>query len=245
MSTTYTYLIRTINGKFDIKAVPLSLTPSQYQPLLSIISSKSPWGIYDAASWNSSTNTLPELRGNGRNVTSTGTIVSGKASGNGAAAAISYIQGNTASTLSWPTGSIPSIFTICTISRYNNGTNGRVVQSTNTLNWLHGHWGGQRGVAHYNSWMTTSSNTANLQNWLVMCGKNNATNPNNILADSVAVGTAAGGAGNGQLCINVPYEQSDWQFSYAIIWDQTLTDAEMLSVSNALQYYLTSGIKIM
>ena len=250
MSTPYTYLVRTINGQFDIKAIPIGPSiPIQYQGLRNLITSKPPWGIYDATMWNSSTNTLPELRGNGRNVTSGGTITFGTASGNGSTASISYVAGGTGSTLTWPSGSIPTNYTICTISRYiSGGTNRRIVQSTGTLNWLHGHWNGLRGVVYYGDavgWMTQSSTSVGtLTNWLVTCGKNGGTLPNNILIDGVASGTNNGGVGNAQLCINVPYEQSDWQFSYAIIWDQTLTDSELVSVSNALQYYLTSGIKI-
>jgi hypothetical protein len=39
-------------------------------------------------------------------------------------------------------------------------------------------------------------------------------------------------------------EYSDWAFSYLFIWDQNLTDSEMLLVSNILTQYLVDGISL-
>lgn len=245
------FFFRTVNGQMDVKALgTVKIIPTQYQPLLAIIASKPPWGIYDAAKWNSSTNVLPEIRGNGRDATSSGTITLGKASGNGATSAISYLDGSTASRLFWPAGSIPTNFTLCTITRYSGATKGRIMHA-NAGNWLHGHWGTARGVCYYEGWRTNTSNVGTQTDWLVACGKNSATTPGNILMDGTAVGTTGGGSGGGSytLAINPTSAQfsgetSDWQMSYVLIWDQNLTDAEMVSVSSALQYYLTSGITI-
>ena len=218
--------------------------PAQYAALYAIYRNKQPWGIYDADKWNSSTNVLPDIRGWGRDATSGGTITKGSGAGNGATSAVAYITGSTASSLTWPSGSIPTNFTICSVTRYTGGTSRRILNGTS--NWLHGHWNGQRGVCHYDNWKTNSTGVGTLNNWLVCCGKNSGSTPNNILIDSVASGTATGGSSNQQLFINAGGgnygETTDFQLSYLIIWDQILTDAEMLTTSNALLYYLSSGI---
>jgi len=214
----------------------------------SLISGKTPWGIYDATLWNSTTNTLPEARSNGRDVTRpAGTVTYGTGSGNGAAASVPYISGITTTTMLWPSGSIPTNFTICSITRYTGGNNGRILTS-NTGNWLHGHHNVKRGVAYYNNVTKTSFNTnvGTLNNWLVMSGNNGTSGvsgTNTILVDSVPSGIANGGTGNNQLAINMydPAELSDWALTYLVIYDTVLTDAEMLTVSNKLLSYLANG----
>lgn len=233
-----------------------------------LISGKTPWGIYDASLWNSTTNTLPEATGNGRDaVLSGGTISMGTSSGNGSGTGINipYITGLTTSKLLWPLGSIPTNFTICTVTRYVGTTTcGRIIVSK-VGNWLHGHWNRTTGVAIYSGGygatgvpssdvIKTSVVQAGVlsNNWLVFCGNNGSysagvtTTPTNILADSVGVGTAYGGYGgnNFRLSINDNpgySELSDWAFTYAVIYDTVLTDAEMLTVSNKLKYYLANG----
>ena len=217
--------------------------PSQYAALYAIYKNKQPWGIYDADKWISGANVLPEVRGFFRDAISGGTITKGSASGNGATSSVAYIAGSTDSTLTWPSGSIPANFTICSVTRYTGGTSRRILNGTS--NWLHGHWNGLRGVCHYDGWKTNPVGVGTLNNWLVCCGKNSGSTPNNILIDSVASGTATGGTSNQQLFVNAGGnygETTDFQLSYLIIWDQILTDAEMLTTSNALLYYLSSGI---
>jgi hypothetical protein len=226
----------------------LSLIASQKQSNTSIIDNlipgKKPWGIYDATMWNSTTNTLPEARGNGRDVTRpAGTVTYGNGSGNGAAASVPYISGTTATQLLWPSGSIPTNFTICSITRYTGGTNERILIS-NTNNWLHGHVSGMRGKAYYEGWKTLDNQSiGTLTNWLVMCGNNGNPTPKNILVDSVASGVNSGGTGGYTLTINNGSysEPSDWAFTYLVIYDTVLTDAEMYTVSNMLLSYLASG----
>jgi hypothetical protein len=239
-------LYNTNDEVFLKSLLSFKIIPAQYAALYNIYTTKKPWGIYDANKWNSSTNILPEARGYDRNVTSTGTVTRGSGSGNGASSAISYIGGTTATTLTWPTGSIPTNFTICSVTRYTGGTSRRILNGSS--NWLHGHWNGQRGVCHYDGWKTASTGVGTLQNWLVCCGNNGAAIPNNILIDSVASGTVTGGSSNQPLYINTGGgnygETTDFQFSYLIIWNQILTDAEMLTTSTALLYYLSSGIPL-
>ena len=218
-----------------------------YTDLLDLINIKPPWGIYFADSHVD--NILYEARNNGRNATTTG-ITKANASGNGAASSIPHITGTTASTITWPTGSIPSTFTLCTITRYTGSTNNKRIlcapNSPSGANFLHGHHENKRGVAFYEGWKTSVTSSGTLTDWLVMCGTNGTNNstPGNILRDGTAIGTANGGTSLApQLTVN-SFEQSDFALSTVFIWDQALTNEEMVIVSNALSYYLSSGIPI-
>lgn len=219
-------------------------TSTAFQTLLN---AKPPWGQYSAASWNSTTNKLTDLTGQGRDATTTG-VLSGCATGNGATASIAYVSGTTTSTITWPTGSIPATFTICTISRYVATNQQRIFTSVNN-NWMHGHRSGAKGIAHYvtatNGWKTVEAGIGGvLTNWLNFCGTNNTSiaSPNNILANTFAIGNANGGEGNLILGVNTTgYELGDFQISQVLIWDVILTSTEMATVSTALNTYLSTG----
>ena len=204
------------------------------------------WGAYSAEAWNSGTNVLPDLTGNGHNATTTGvSYVTG--SGNGANATIAYLAGTTSSRMFWPAGSVPSTFTIASLTRYSGGSNGRILETVNG-NWLHGHWSGQAGVCYYEGWKAVNytGSSLNLNNWIICVGTNNTSiaMPNNIIVNGVGVANQAnGGSGSYQLTVN-QFEVSDFNFSQLLIWDSGLTLAQMQSVSTILQNYLNSGSSV-
>lgn len=77
-----------------------------------------PYARYSADNWEN--NKFIDSSGNGRDsVSITGTVSKTSASGNGASTTISLVQGDSTSKIVFPTASIPSNFTICSISRYN------------------------------------------------------------------------------------------------------------------------------
>ena len=218
---------------------PTTLAPT----ILDIILNKPPWGIYDAAYWDSATKTLSDIRG-GNIASGTGNFTSGVASGNGASASIPFIGGGTQTKLVFPTKKFDN-FTVCSITRYSGPNKKRILttpikKNHPNPNWLHGHWEGKRGCVHYDEFKTNTDSIGNQTDWLVMCGTNGNSTPNNVLADGVAVGTKIGG-GNVELeiSINTRGEESDWEFSYLMIWDQVLSENEMKIVSNAMQNYLS------
>ena len=153
-----------------------------------------PWGIWRAQSYDAgSPLVLRESRGNGRDITISGSITMNNSSGNGALNHVYSLQGDTSSTMLWPT-TFTGDFTICSMTRYTGSSNRQRIltkQTSGGNDWLHGHWQGRRGVAHYNSgWRTPidpSRGTAT--DWLVMCGQNSASSstapPNNIIADGM------------------------------------------------------------
>ena len=120
-----------------------------------LLAEKTPWGIYDAAHWSAADAILPEDSKNGKDVISEGTIKHGSGVGNGAKGDVSFIFGGTTSRLFWPEDSIPTSFTIYSITRYTGRAHRRILQATD-LNWVHGHWdNGHIGVAYY-EWMGVS-----------------------------------------------------------------------------------------
>ena len=166
-----------------------------------------PWGIYFAG--NFSNNTLYDSSGNGRNATTTGTITKGSGSGNGASENIKYISGNTASSITWPSGSIPSNFTILSLTRYTSDIQKKILVArkiNDNDEWYHGHNDGKKGVCYYQDLKTSSTGitTGNLKDWVYIIGKNDSSIPANININGINSGTNLGGTGNLQLGINLP-----------------------------------------
>ena len=216
----------------------------------SILASKPPWGRYSAASWVSGTNTLTDLTGNGRSATTSG-VASGSASGNGATASIAYLAGSTTATIAWPAGSIPINNTICFLTRYATGTNALVMAMSSNNggdNIWYGHDSSSKaGIMYFNTgYKTPTTNSIVASNWLNFCTSNGLAFPNNILANGSAIGTGSIGPSQGVTTLGInKYTYggpSDFQFSQLIIWDQVLTATELVTVSNALNTYLSTGV---
>ena len=219
----------------------------QISGLQSIIKLNSPWGLYFAEDYDTTSRILPDSSGNNRNATTSANITKTTGSGNGATGAITYISGGITATISWPSGSIPRDFTILSLTRYtntNNNTNrGRILQGQYT-NWLHGHHFNKRGLCHYDGWKTIEQSIGNINDWLCCIGKNGGTNPNNILIHGEAKGNALGGNGNDALRINLGAhsgESSDWALGCVMIWERHLLDTEMLELNTFIQSNLRDG----
>ncbi|KAJ1466992.1 hypothetical protein T484DRAFT_1860092 [Baffinella frigidus] len=76
------------------------------------------YGMYSARVFSG--NTLSDLSGNGRHAYSTSTISLRTKSGNGASNVVTGLAGSTSATMVWPVGSIPSTFTVCSVTRYDD-----------------------------------------------------------------------------------------------------------------------------
>ena len=211
-----------------------------------------PWGAYIAGHTSNTSTSIYDFTGNGRNATISGTaITSTSASGNGASASIPYFTGTTTTEITWPSGSIPTTFTICSITRYNGSNKQRILTSLGSTNNIHGHWNGYSGVAYYDGWKSPSSQPSTQpsyvgqNNWVVMCGTNSTgiAVPNNISVNGTAAGGVNGGAGGIQLSINSNQfnEDSDFAFNHVLIWNQALTTTQMQTVSTTLLNYLSNG----
>ena len=207
----------------------------------SLVSSKPPWAAYYATDFNTSTHQLIDATGNGRHATASTGVSKTSATGNGTTINTPYIYGSTTATLTFPTGSIPTNFTICAITRYTGGANQRILQATG-LNWFHGHWQG-KSACYYSQWMTNEFASNTDTNWKLTCGKNSGATPNNILVNNSGIGTSSGGYGGTVLTINAGQsgEVSNWALAQVIIWDQVLTNTELATVSSFMYNSLTVG----
>jgi hypothetical protein len=161
-------------------------------------------------------------------------VATAAASGDGAANAVTSIRGTTVTKLLWPENSIPSTFTVCSVTRYTGGTRGRILNGmdgpSQSKNWVQGHNEMKRGIAYYvgsffgdpDGWNTLEATRGVLDDWLVMCGTNaGATAPGNIIVDQDEIGSAHGGGGS--CCLNIGYTTpSDWALHSLLIWDYSL-----------------------
>jgi hypothetical protein len=204
---------------------------------------KPPYIIYSAENFNN--NILYDSSGNERHSTSTNGTITKIYENN-----ICYIYGGVNDNIILADKSVPINFTICSITKYNGLNRGRILNST-SLNFLHGHHGSRRGVAYYgnedvNQWKSEVLNIGIIDDWLVMCGKNETTDSRDLLVDGISKGVAKKGKGDCILAINkgIHNERSDWAFSQCFIWNQHLTHSEMRNMSELLLYYLNNQIDI-
>lgn len=149
---------------------------------------------------------------------------------------IMYLKGTTADGIRFPSGTIPSSFTICSMTKYEGGTRRRILDAADVgSNWLHGHWGGYVGVAHYNGWKTETNVDASVHgqdDWVVLCANNKAGGLVTFNSRRVNVNNIAG-TGNRQLTVNDgsrSAERSDWGAAYIAIYNRHLSNDEMRQV---------------
>ena len=211
--------------------------------------SKEPWGMYFAEDFDGQK--LIDRAKNKKDATTTGTIINASGKGNGASGNISYIYGGTKDTISWPSGSIPEQFTILSLTRWTGGSRQRILSSS-AGNWLHGHWGGRRGICYYEGWKKGDPSLGNIDDWLCCISKNSSSTPNNILIDGIPYGTEGGGPGGGGYKLGInnnPWadpnrgsgEVSHWALSCVIIWDRHLEDYEMQLLNRLIDVYKKTG----
>lgn len=151
------------------------------------------------------------------------------------------VRGNTNSRITFGPGSIPPTFTICSVSRYNGPSRGRIINGDS--NWLHGHWAGYVGVAYYEGWKTpVPSNPTPQFDWLVFCGQN--AHPNIFTANGKYVSNGAGGGRsniafgiNSLGCCGVS-EASDWAVAEIAVWNRALDAEEMALLTTHYKTYL-------
>jgi hypothetical protein len=230
-----------------------------------IINSKvlpKPWGAYIAGHSKNSSSQLYDITGQGRHANITGTTVNYANSGNGASASIPYIGGyagtlnntpaGSGTQIRWPAGSIPSNFTICSITRYSGANKQRILSSSDS-SFVYGHWGGWGfttiGTCIYNNAFITLSKIMTATDWCVMCATINPSvpKPNNILVNNTDVGEANFvSTTQSTLTINdttfIRNECSDFAFQQIIIWDTPFNIEQLSNISSLQNNFLTTGI---
>jgi hypothetical protein len=225
-------------------------------PLANILSLNPAYLIASAESWDSSQNRFMDPSGNGRVGTlQAGAVSIGSVTGNGATWPVPYVGGTTGTQISWGAASIPSTFTICSITRYSGAVKDTILRCKDGKddNWIHGHWNSYAGATHYGElavpnsqygpgelFKTISPNT----NWVVACGRNiQTTGSAGTIINGVVTSTAEGGYGGCKLAIN-PQWPSDWQLSKVYVWNTHLPDAVFTDASARLNTYLEGAVTV-
>jgi len=219
---------------------------------MSMLLRQKPYNVSDAVDWNEETQRFDSKCGvttcsGSTGIKDTGVVATGAETGNGAGGAVAFVSGSTGTKIQWGGGSIPTLFTICSVTRYSGSARGRILgcsgNPAGNLNWLHGHWSGKAGSNHYNA-----DFHSNLQfsipvssDWVVMCGSNIAdTSRSGIIVNNIVKATGKGGTGNCALGMNYN-EASDWQFSKLYIWNYHLSASDFTLAASSLFTKLTTG----
>ena len=240
------------NNNTEKMRINANLKLQNHNELKTLFTSKPVWGMYFAEDYNN--NLLLDCSGNNRHASTSSGISKTINSGNGSTAPINYIYGDTLTSINFPEGSVPSSFTILSLTRYVGENYGRILQASATdFHFIHGHHNIKRGLCYYDGWKTGENSTGTLTDWLCCIGtngtatyNNNYNKYNNVLIDGIPIGTVLGGRGNTNLTINnsVWREYSEWALSCVIIWDNVLNEQEMIILNNLIDIYKSTGINI-
>ena len=167
--------------------------------------------------------------------------------GYGAGDAVAYIEGNSGDGFNFFRVLTPD-FTICSITRYAGPTRGRVLQN-NAPNLLHGHWQGRVGVAFYSGWIVDRGEIRDVggggkrrdkrMDWLVMCGNSNGVVYRSRKRENVGQNNVVKTAAAVDLYINEGFHEfSDFSVAEVITWNRALTDDEMWTSMQYLNWKL-------
>jgi len=220
-------------------------------------------GHYTMASWErSKPQQWDDISGNARHAkTSRGSVAVGwRAPSHGAGTLQTYLQGTTKDGVRFPEGSIPARFTICSVSRMPEMSEGTILDAADLMNWAHGHYGGHPGQAWYGTvnFQTDSGqdeagthswgdHSIRFDDWIIMCGQN-AESDSVFMANGVNTGISSGGNGGGMLSINhgnvgLLRGFSRWEIMEVAIWNTFLSRHEIRAVMMYYQERLQTGAK--
>ena len=139
------------------------------------------------------------------------------------------LEGTTSDGLQFPSGVLPSTYTLFHVTRY-NGTEKRIFDGV-TANWLSGFWSGNAGVAYHDGWLTTQTDHHGTD-WVISTDQNSLYRSNGVQRG------ASGGSSSKQLGLNYgnyyATEASDWQCAEVIVFNRTLTQTEYEQVEQYL-----------
>lgn len=171
--------------------------------------------VYDGDSWNGTS--WQDIYGTYHATTTRGTITSGATTGNGASKSFTAMSGNTGAGLRFPSGILPSTYTIFHVLR-TTGTRSRILDG-NSSNWLSTFWGGRSGVAYHEGWVTSTENYLHGDNWVYTTDQNYLHRSNGVTR-----GTAGGGASTA-LTLNYGQnaEYSDWSAAFIAVYTGTMS----------------------
>ena len=179
---------------------------------------------YTGESWNGSA--LVDETGSGYNTNANkGGSISTTTSANNS---LKYMYGGTNAGLQFPTGILPSTYTILFLTRYTGSNRGRIMDGINN-NWLTGHHGGRAGVAYHEGWVHYGTDYYH-NTWVLSSDQINLYRSNGIERGT------SGGTQSTRLSLNYGQhtggENSDWAFYCLFVYDRSLSLSEILLMEN-------------
>jgi hypothetical protein len=165
------------------------------------------------------------------------------------------LYGETTASITFPTGVLPSTYTLFHLTRYNKNTKGKRIFTGTTTNWLSGFWGdaGFQGVAYHNGWMCNVQDfypyPSGTPQWLLVSDQNSlvrSSTMDHALFGSINPSGPAGAFGqtyDSAISINkVGYssEPSTWANQLTLVYNRTLTTKEMQQVED----YISTRFKV-
>lgn len=184
---------------------------------------------YTADSWTGSQWT--DLSGNGYHATTIrGTITKASSvTGNGASSTFNTLRGGTGDGLRFPSGILPSTYTLFHVTRTTGGTRARIVTGSNN-NWLSGHWNGGSGIAYHEGWLTDQGDRHG-NKWFYSCDQNSLYRSN---------GVTRGTGGGASTALSINYgtyaEYSDWECAEVLVYPSTLSSTDYQTIEQWLAY---------
>jgi hypothetical protein len=215
-----------------------------------------PWGIYDASTIFQTNNPIiiEQLRGGCRNAIINGQYSIEKDN-------IYYIKGDINTSIEFPEGSLPPTYTICAITKYANPNTNKleILKTANNPKIVIGHANNISGIITKNNGgsdiICTKEASAEFKSksstdWIVTCIKSGGIN----IAKTIIINNEKRGLipldklmNSNKLIINSAgldrRNCSEFGFAYLIIWDQLLSDNELVMVSNILNNYINEASK--
>ena len=215
--------------------------------------SKRPWGLYLADNYtiiDATSGYIPDSGSNSRPAATTTNVT--KITNLDQNFKRPVLAGGITTKIKFPSGSLPTIYTILSVTRYTGPNRNRILVSPDA-NFTHSHYETGNGKFYNNTsvsnlQLATNNNFRPLDAWCISISTNSIDVPlanacginNNYFGINKAAPTPANYAlginnsrfgSSGQPSPNADTDMSDFQFYALVIYDQGLTVAEMTTLS--------------
>lgn len=178
-------------------------------------------GYFTGESWTGSA--WNDISPSGNNAaTVTGSPVNNSVTLNG----FKCLSGGTTAGLRFPSGMLPSGYTLFHVAKYNGSSQARIFDdyAGGSTNWLSGFWQGQSGVAYHNAWITGTGGVHG-SNWVLSVDQKDLYKSNGTQRSSTTGSVTA-------VSLSINYgtftgERSDWAVACIIAYNRTLSSTEI------------------
>ena len=163
------------------------------------------------------------------------------------------LYGSSTAGIDFPSGVLPSTYTLFHLTRYNNNTYGGRIFTGRTQNWLSGHWSSNQGLAFHMGWLQNYTNyypyPSGTPQWLLSTDQNSllrSLTMNHALFGSLPGDSPAGYYGqtyDSQIALHRPDQEPSaggWANQVALVYNRTLSTKEIQQVED----YIATRFKV-